>query len=336
MGQCLMSGTIPLSLTQQLDEFGQPLNGGKLYIIQAGTVSTPQDSFQDPALSIKLPNPITMDAAGRLPQFFIADAANGASGFIKIRMTDSAGIVQREADQIQVVGPSGGSGGGGTPVDQNALIQYGNIVARYGVGLFTGYVRLNGNSIGNVTSGSSERSNADTQNLWIYLYGVDASLTVSGGRTGNALNDYNASKQLSLPDWRGYALGALDGMGAAALAGRLTSSYFGAANPDALGAVGGGENFTLAVAQLPNAAPTGSVASTFSGNVAIPVRNYVNSGSSVVTQLSLASNIGTDAGLLSVVPTGAVTSTLTMNALGSGQPHRTIGPRKLCTFYMKL
>src|SRR3954469_20758339 len=99
-----MSGTIPLSMTQQLTELGAPLNGGKLYLIQAGTVSTPQNGYQDPSLTLVLPNPITLDAAGRLPQFFLAD------GFIKIRLLDSTGVVQREADNIQVIGPSSGGG----------------------------------------------------------------------------------------------------------------------------------------------------------------------------------------------------------------------------------
>ena len=93
----MASGTIPLSLTQQFDEFGKPLSGGKLYIYQAGTVATPQDSFQDGLLTIKMHWPITMDAAGRLPQFFVAD------GYVKIRMTDRYGVVQREADGILVM-----------------------------------------------------------------------------------------------------------------------------------------------------------------------------------------------------------------------------------------
>ena len=145
-----MSGTIPLSLTQQFDEFGKPLKGGQLFLIQAGTVSTPQDGFQDSQLTIKMPYPITLDAAGRIPQFFVAD------GFIKVRLQDARGVVQLAADAIQVIGPSGG-GGGGTPVDPNALIQMGNIIARYGVGILTGYVRLNALTIGSSTSGATER-----------------------------------------------------------------------------------------------------------------------------------------------------------------------------------
>jgi hypothetical protein len=47
-----MAGTIPLSMTQQFDVYGQPLSGGQLYIIQAGTVSTPQDAFADTGLTI--------------------------------------------------------------------------------------------------------------------------------------------------------------------------------------------------------------------------------------------------------------------------------------------
>ena len=77
-----MSGTIPLSMTQQFDVYGQPLSGGQLYIMQAGTVATPQNPYQDAALTILNPNPIILDAAGRIPQFFLAD------GYIKIRLTD--------------------------------------------------------------------------------------------------------------------------------------------------------------------------------------------------------------------------------------------------------
>src|SRR5262249_54891507 len=109
-----MAGTINLSLSQQLDEYGQPLSGGQLFIIQAGTVSTPQNAFQDQAPTTALPNPITLDAAGRIPQFFLAD------GQIKVRLQDKSGVVKFVADNLLVIGPSGGGGGGGS-VDPSTI-----------------------------------------------------------------------------------------------------------------------------------------------------------------------------------------------------------------------
>jgi hypothetical protein len=329
-----MAGTIPLSLTQQLDVYGAPLAGGLLYLYQAGTVGTPQNAYQDTALTIPLPNPITLDAAGRIPQFFLAD------GQIKIRLQDVNGVVQLAADNILVIGPSAGGGGGAGAVDPTTVMQTGDLKVRYDTSIISGFVRCNGKTIGSATSAGSELADPSAQALFNYLWGKDPNLPVYQGSTqvtrgASASADWSANRSIATPDWRGYALGALDGMGNT-LAGRLTSAYFGAANADALGAVGGGESFTLAVAQLPNAAPTGSVASTFSGTVPIPVRNYVNSGSSDTTRASLGSNVGTDAGNLNITPSGTVTSTLTMNALGNGNPLRTIGPRKLCTFYIKL
>ena len=98
-----MAGTIPLSLTQQFDEFGKPLSGALLYIIQAGTVSTPQQPYQDASLTILQPNPIQLDAAGRVPQFFLAD------GYIKVRLDDKFGVTQLARDGILVIGPSAGA-----------------------------------------------------------------------------------------------------------------------------------------------------------------------------------------------------------------------------------
>src|SRR3954467_10719537 len=115
-----MAGTIPPPITHPPPVYGKPLAGGQLYIIQAGTVSTPQDAFQDTALAIKMPYPMTLDAAGRIPQFFLAD------GSIKIRLQDRVGVVQLAADSILVIGPSAG-GGGGSTVDPTQLIQTGNM-----------------------------------------------------------------------------------------------------------------------------------------------------------------------------------------------------------------
>src|SRR6185295_13618315 len=92
--QAFGAGTIPFSLSQQLDEFGKPLAGCKLYLIQAGTVSTPQNGYSDSGLTLVLANPLTCDAAGRLPQFFLAD------GSIKVRLTKSNGVNVVTADGV--------------------------------------------------------------------------------------------------------------------------------------------------------------------------------------------------------------------------------------------
>ena len=87
-----MAGSISLSLSQQFDELGKPLSGGQLFFIQAGTTSSPQNAFQDAALTLPYPNPLTLDSAGRVPQLFFAD------GQIKIRLTDKRGVQQLVAD----------------------------------------------------------------------------------------------------------------------------------------------------------------------------------------------------------------------------------------------
>ena len=236
-------------MTQQMDEFGAPLAGGKLYLIQAGTTSTPQNGFQDSALTLPWPNPIVLDASGRLPQFFLAD------GSIKIRLVDVNGVEKLVADGLIVTGASSG-GGGGSPVDPTTVLQTGWLQAIYGVGVVTGFARCNGRTIGSATSGATERANADTSALFSFLWNGDANLAVSTGRGASAAADFAANKTIALPDWRGRALAALDDMGNSA-AGRLTATYFGTA-ATVLGAAGGTESKVLVTANLPPYTPSGT------------------------------------------------------------------------------
>ncbi len=238
----LAAGTTPLSLVQQFDATGSHLSGCLLYFFVAGTVATPQNAFADFGLTTPLPNPVACDQSGRVPQHWLAD------GLIHIRLTDSSGGVQVDTT-MQVLGPSSGGGGGGGTVDPTTVFQTGAIMPFYGTGPRSGFVRLNGLTIGNATCGCTERANADTQNLFVYLYTTDPNLAVSGGRTGNALNDFNASKQLTLPDWRGRAIAALDDMGNSP-AGRLTTTYFGT-SATVLGAAGGSQVHSVSVAEMP-------------------------------------------------------------------------------------
>jgi hypothetical protein len=321
-----MAGTIPLSMTQQFDVYGQPLAGGQLFLIQAGTVSTPQNGYQDTGLTIALPNPITLDAAGRVPQFFLAD------GSIKVRLQDKTGVVQLAADNILVIGPSAGGGGGAT-VDPTTLIQTGDILARYGIGIHTGFVRLNALTIGSATSGASERANADCQALFLYLWGVDTNLAVIGGRGASAAADWAANKQLTLPDWRGYALGALDTMGGAA-AGRLTATYFGS-NAAVLGAIGGSEFTVQTLAQMVahNHVATSTVTDPGHFHDLSATQFQASPGSGIIAPNLGLYNPGQAVTILK--PTGISVATALANS-GGGQGMRTIGPTKLCTFYMKL
>lgn len=328
-----MAGTIPLSMTQQFDVYGKPLKGGQLYIIQAGTVSTPQDAFVDSGLTVKQPYPMTLDAAGRVPQFFLAD------GSVKIRLQDASGVVQLSADQVLVIGPSAGGGGGAT-VDQTQLIQTGMMMFSHTTAQIAGFTRLNGRTIGSSTSGATERNNQDCQGLFLFLW-PDTNLVVSGGRGANALADWTANKQIALPDWRGYALSGLDDMGNTPV-GRLTATFFGAV-ATVLGAFGGGESFQLLATHIP-ALTSANAAVSFSASVNSDNWVASNPGDSGATNTppggggtGYTINIGAGAVVSKIRSQGSASGSVSVTSSGTnGAAHRTIGPRKLVTFYMKL
>lgn len=320
------SGTTPLSLVQQFDSSGKPLANCQLYFFAAGTVTTPQNAYADFGLTTALPNPLSCDQSGRVPQHWLAD------GLIHIRLTDSSGIQQIDTT-MQVLGPSSGGGGGGGTVDPTTLMQTGDVKVRYGTGTVSGFVRANGLTIGNATSGATERANADTQNLFVYLYTADANLTVSGGRTGNALNDYNAGKQLTLPDYRGRALAGLDDMGNSA-AGILTATYFGT-SATVLGAKGGSQNHTQTIAEM--ASHSHSVFLSDPGHVH-GFQGYSQFG-------GLLTGTG-NSGVYSNQTTNTAFTGITINdgsghnnqtaAVGSGTPFAVVSPEVLATVYIRL
>ena len=316
-----MAGSISLSMSQQFDDLGKPLSGGLLYFIEAGTTSTPQNAYQDSALTIAHPNPITLDSAGRVPQFYLAD------GSIKIRLTDSAGVQQLVADNVLVIGASSGSGGGGS-VDATTVLATGDIKVKYGTGTLSGFVRANGRTIGSASSGATERANADAQALFEYLWGADANLSVSSGRGASANADWTANKTIALPDWRGRAIAGLDDMGNSA-AGRLTSTYFGTA-ATVLGAAGGSESQTLTQAQLPAFKPAITITD--------PGHQHTYTTTSGLQQVSGGSGTACWAGgttaNTNLVTTG-ITAAFTNN-LGSGNAHPIASPMMLATVYIKL
>ena len=312
-----MAGSISLSLSQQFNELGDPLAGGFLYFYAAGT-TTPQDAFKDSNLTLQHPNPIELDAAGRVPAFYLAD------GNIKIRLTDAAGVTQVAADNLLVIGPSSGSGSGDT-VDATTILATVDIKVRYGTGQVTGFVRLNGRTIGSSTSGAAERASADAQALFEFLWTNDASLSVSTGRGASANADWVANKTIVLPDFRGRVMAGLDDMGNSS-AGRLSTL-----SGTTLGETGGTEKLTLVRTDLPNTSVT--VAITDPGHTHTQYRSpQGNTAGTGGPQFAIGS--------ADIVATGSATTGITAAFNLNGGAAQTLPallqPMVLITVYCKL
>lgn len=308
-----MAGSISLALSQQFDPFGKPYGGGQVYFRQAGTTDTPQNAYQDLGLTSPWPNPYTLLEDGRIPQVYFAD------GYIKVRITDKAGVQVLNQDNIPVTGPSSGGGGGGGGVDPTTVLSTGDMKAVYSTGVISGFVRANGRTIGNSTSGATERANPDTSALFSFLWNVDANLAVSGGRGASASADYGASKTIALPDCRGRALAGLDDMGNSA-AGRLTATYFGTA-ATVLGAAGGSESNNVILTHNHGINDPGHI----HGVTAVLNTGSLNTGSG--TQI----NFHPASALTDVADTG-----ITIQNAGSASAHNIASPAMLVTLYVKL
>lgn len=316
------AGTVPgFSLAQQLDSDGTPLSGCKLYVIQAGTTATPQNPYSDSALTIPLANPLVCDAYGRISQFFVAD------GNIKLRLTKSTGVQVFSQDGLLVVGASSG-GGGGSSVDSTTILATGDFKLVYNVGTLSGFVRCNGRTIGNATSGATERANADTSALFAFLYDADTNLSVSGGRGASSSADYAASKTITLPDCRSRSLVAMSNMGNSD-SGRLSTTYFGCTGL-VLGCVGGAESHTLATTEIP--AHSHALTDPGHNHVTTSVNAIANAAG--VTNGSLAAGNNTTG--ITSPNTATNTTGITMANTGGGLAHAIASPGILVTIYIKL
>lgn len=250
-------GTLPIALQQQFsftgcttaaNACGTPLSGGLLYFYQAGTVATQQNSYQDTGLTILNPWPLTLDANGRVPPFYLAN------GSVHARLTDSSGVVQFDYPSLLVIGPSSG-GGGGAGIDPTSIASTGDIKFRATSETLTGWVKINGQTIGNAISGATGRANSDTQSLFVYLWTncSQAHCPVSSGSRGaSALADFNANFTIQLLDWRARIPVGLDDMGNTA-AGRMLASNITSGGGDGVTtpmASGGEANHTMTVNDL--------------------------------------------------------------------------------------
>ena len=335
-------GTLSVSLTQQVNQNGQPLSGCLFYTFIVGTVAAPQSSYQDPGLVNLNPWPLECDQNGRIPAFYLA------SGSVHIRLTDASGNVQFDYPNALVIGPSGGGGGGGgASIDPTTIFSTGGTTWKFDSLPMTGWVRLNGNTIGSASSGGTERANADTQNLFVYLWNncPNTHCPVPGGRGASALADFQANKQITLPNMQDSIPVGRDCMGATCAGGLLASNVTsgGGDGVDTPGASGGLANQTSAVAQanLPNV----------NFNVTIPAgqgshtHNLTPTSNLFVIQGGAGTIEGGGSVNSNVALSGITAAASTLPAMagtaasgGSGTPlsFAVMNPFKLVTYFMKL
>jgi hypothetical protein len=243
----------PFSLTPVLDINGKLIRTAALQVFQAGT-TTPVVVYKqaDYAADTEHPNPIPVNGAGLLPAMY------GAGAF-KFRALTApvGGSIVWEADGVTLTDPPSLTDTGAGEATDTA--KTGDLKHRYDTGTHPGWARLNGRTIGNAASGATERAAADTQALFLLLWTVDDSLVVVGGRGQSAQQDYDAGKQMTLPDASGRLLAGLDGMGAPASGSYGTQTWNTGGSATRLGSTTGVWSATLGIANLPAHDPPFSV-----------------------------------------------------------------------------
>jgi microcystin-dependent protein len=208
------------------------------YFYDAGT--TTDRTVYEQASGSAHEQPVEVTGAGNFPAVYI----QGSNPY-KIRIEDGDGALIIEYDDLQGETETVDSGGGG-----GTTIPTGAIMPMYTTGIVSGWVRMNGRTVGSATSGATERANADTEALFLHLWAVDTNLAVSGGRGGSAAADWGANKTIALPSARGRDLRGLTDMGNSDTGG-LVGGTFSFGNGTTLGSYGGTSVHTLIEAEMP-------------------------------------------------------------------------------------
>lgn len=324
-----MAGLFPgVCNTQSVDVNGIPLRNSVLTVYQGGTL-TLANCFQDIGLAIPAQNPMTADFTGRLPVFYVAD------GVYRVRLVDEFGVEVFDLAQVASIGASS-SGGGGSAVDPTTIFQTGDPIWLPINNTRTGWVRMNGRTIGSATSGASERANADCQPLYLYLWATftDALCPVSGGRGVSAAADWAANKPIGLLDMRGSAPFGLDTMGNAA-AGVLTQANLGA-DPTVAATAIGEQSHLLATSELPTVTPAGTIAVAAHAH-ALHVDANVQGGGGLTSSITGSTPAGNGKAIsVGATDNTTATATFTGTPFGSGARHNTVPPGRVGTWFQKL
>lgn len=293
----------------EFDNDGERAAGAIAYFWLAGT-TTPFTVYSDAALTTPhdqddagaLAGTSKADANGRWPEVWIPFSTTA----YRERVVTAGGTQLWDTDSITRTDPVEEAA---STVDDTQLLQTGDWVFSTVNETRTGFVRANGRTIGSATSGATERANADTEDLFTFLWNKlgNSQAAVGGGRGASAAADWAANKAIALPDMRGGHPMGLDDMGNTA--GSFFSSVpFTNGAATTTGSLAGLNTHTLLTAQMPVTTPAGSI--TMAGSITFPSASRSVSFTPTGTVL-------VDGGA-SHDHSGGVTSVVTSNIGGGG------------------
>lgn len=353
--QSTQQGIIPNGKATFLDQNGKPLTAGTVDFYIPGT-TTRKTTYQDIGGTTPNTNPVVLDAAGRALLW-------GNGNYRQVVKDKNQNLIWDVTTTVN--GGGGGGGGGPTVAGDGDLVgtikPYAGMTApnqymfTYGQELSrTTYITLF-NAITSTqgafcTTGSATLTGIeDTTNFWVGMKVevncVSGGITTVVSKTANSVTlaltsnittntnatffswgNGNGSTTFNLPDFRGVVPVGNNIMGGVA-SSNLTTTYFGATNPNSSGALGGGQSMslTLLTANLPPYTPAGtvSVTSTVSNVVTSNAVLSSNAAGGTNNQLQPPSAIGsiTSTGNLTGTPQGGTNVPITFSLV---QPSKTV------------
>jgi len=348
-----VASILPPAETQFFDANGNPLSSGTVDFYIPST-TTRKTTWQDALETIPNTNPVVLDAAGKaliLGSGSYRQVVKDMNGNL---IWDQVTTAPLSSGAITLVGDGQAVGSikpwAGIVAPSQYLFAYGQTVSRMTYAALLATITQTNNVIctssSPILTGLSDTTQinvgAAVESPCLPGGTIVSSKTVSTVTVNNnstvTLNSTaifypfgngDGTTTFTLPDLRGYVIAGRDNMGGTA-ASRLTTTYFGSNTPDATGAIGGSQSFTLLQANLPNLTLTTSIASgqgSHTHTVPLAAQAVMNSGSSNVIEGggTTTSSAATLPAMTGTTPTG-----------GSGTPISTIQPTITLNYIIKV
>lgn len=270
-----------LSFQQYRDVNGRAY-AGAIAAFYNGDTTTPRVVYRDNDLSTPWGSTVTADASGMFPGVFLD------TGTFNFRITSATGVQLAAGGPIDPAPSTNSGGGGGSPVDPTTIFQTGDAMFLELAGTRTGWVRDNGRTIGNASSGATERANADCAALfaWYWNNFPDSICPVSGGRGATAAADFAANKTIGTLDKRGRGAIGLDDMGNSPAYRLQVATTINTTNASTSATVASATGLAIGMFVIASGVPAGTTVTAISGTSVILSNAATATASGVAVRFS--------------------------------------------------